>query len=71
MGKAGYRALGSIDIPAAARSVIVCGRVKKDPEMRVLCQIKNPLAPEAQAIAFRLDKENGFQWVGKVDVSID
>ncbi|MFR4405878.1 MAG: AAA family ATPase [Anaerovoracaceae bacterium] len=71
MGKAGYRALGSIDIPAAARSVIVCGRVKEDPEMRVLCQIKNSLAPEAQAIAFRLDKENGFQWVGEVDVTID
>lgn len=71
MGKAGYRALGSIDIPAAARSVIVCGRVKDDPEMRVLCQIKNSLAPEAQAIAFRLDRETGFSWIGEVDVTID
>lgn len=71
MSKAGYRALGSIDIPAAARSVIVCGRIKDDPEMRVLCQIKNSLAPEAQAIAFRLDREKGFQWVGEVDVTVD
>lgn len=71
MSKAGYRALGSIDIPAAARSVIVCGRIKDDPEMRVLCQIKNSLALEAQAIAFRLDREKGFQWVGEVDVTVD
>lgn len=71
MSKAGYRALGSIDIPAAARSVIVCGRMKDDPEMRVLCQIKNSLAPEAQAIAFRLDRETGFRWIGEVDVTVD
>ena len=71
MGKASYRGLGSIDISAAARSVIVCGRIKDDPEMRVLCQIKNSLAPEAQAIAFRLDKETGFAWQGEVDVTVD
>lgn len=71
MGKAGHRALGSIDIPAAARSVIVCGRIKDDPEMRVLCQIKNSLAPEAKSIAFRLDRETGFRWIGEVDVTAE
>ncbi len=71
MGKAGYRGLGSIDIQAAARSVIVCGRIKDDPEMRVLCQIKNSLAPEARAIAFRLDRETGFKWIGEVDVTAE
>lgn len=71
MGKTGYRGLGSIDISAAARSVIVCGRIKDDPEMRVLCQIKNSLAPEAKAIAFRLDRDTGFRWIGEVDVTAD
>ena len=71
MGKAGYRALGSIDIPAAARSVIVCGRIREEPEMRVLFQIKNSLAPEATPIAFRLDKTSGFGWVGEVDITIE
>lgn len=71
MNKAGYRGLGSIDIPAAARSVIVCGRVKDDPELRILCQIKNSLAPEAEPIGFRLNKDTGFEWIGMVDVTIE
>ena len=71
MGKVNYRGLGSIDITAAARSVIVCGRIKDEPEMRVLCQIKNSLAPEAQAIAFRLDKKAGFAWCGEIDITAD
>lgn len=69
--KAGYRALGSIDIPAAARSVIVCGRLKDEPEVRVLCQIKNSLAPESKAIAFRLDREEGFKWIGEYDITAE
>jgi len=71
MNKAGYRALGSIDIPAAARSVLVCGRIKEEPEIRVICQIKNSLAPEAPSIAFRLDPLTGFQWIGKYDITAD
>ena len=29
------------------------------------------LAPEGKAIAFRLDPEQGFQWVGQYDISAD
>lgn len=29
------------------------------------------LAPEGDAIAFRLDKEKGFHWIGKYDISAE
>lgn len=71
VGKSNYRGLGSIDIHAAARSVVVCGRVKDEPEVRVLCQIKSSLAPERTPIAFRLTEERGFEWIGAYDITAD
>ena len=59
-GKSSYRGLGSIDFQAAARSVLIVGRIKDEPEVRVVCHTKSSLAPEGKAIAFRLDKNNGF-----------
>ena len=69
--KAGYRGLGSIDFRAAARSVLVVGRLKEDPTVRVVAQDKNSLAPEGKSIAFLLDGEHGFQWKGACDLSVD
>lgn len=70
-GKSSYRGLGSIDFQAAARSVLIVGRVKDEPEIRVICHVKSSLAPEGDAIAFRLDKEKGFHWIGKYDISAE
>lgn len=70
-GKSSYRGLGSIDFQAAARSVLIVGRIKDDPDVRVVCQVKSSLAPEAKPIAFRLDKQNGFEWTGEYDISVD
>ena len=70
-GKSSYRGLGSIDFQAAARSVLIVGRVKDEPEIRVICHVKSSLAPEGDAIAFRLDKEKGFHWIGKYDISVE
>ena len=70
-GKSSYRGLGSIDFQAAARSVLIVGRVKNEPEIRVVCHVKSSLAPEGKSIAFRLDKENGFEWIGEYDISAD
>ena len=36
-GKSSYRGLGSIDFQAAARSVLIVGRIKDEPEIRVVC----------------------------------
>ena len=69
--KSGYRGLGSIDFRAAARSVLVVGRMKDDPMVRVVAQDKNSLAPEGKSIAFQLDAEHGFQWKGVCDLSVD
>ena len=70
-GKSSYRGLGSIDFQAAARSVLIVGRVKNEPETRVVCHVKSSLAPEGKSIAFRLDKDNGFEWIGEYDISAD
>ena len=70
-GKSSYRGLGSIDFQAAARSVLIVGRVKDEPEVRVVCHTKSSLAPEGTSIAFRLDKNNGFEWIGEYDISAD
>ena len=69
--KSSYRGLGSIDFQAAARSVLVVGRIKDDPTLRVVCPTKSSLAPEGKAIAFRLDPEQGFQWAGEYDISAE
>ena len=58
--KSGYRGLGSIDFRAAARSVLVVGRLKEDPTVRIVAQDKNSLAPEERSVAFQLDGERGF-----------
>ena len=69
--KSSYRGLGSIDIPASARSVLLVGRIKDNPTIRVMAQIKSSLAPEGEPIAFELNKETGFRFIGKYDISID
>ena len=70
-GKSSYRGLGSIDFQAAARSVLIVGRIKDEPEIRVVCHVKSSLAPEGKSIAFRLDKDTGFEWIGEYDISAD
>ena len=69
--KASYRGLGSVDIQAAARSVLLVGRVKDNPTIRVMAPTKSSLAPEGDPIAFELNKETGFRFIGQYDISVD
>ena len=69
--KSNYRGLGSIDFQATARSVLIVGRLKDNPQVRVMVQDKSSLAPEGEPIAFELGKENGFRWLGHYDISVD
>ena len=69
--KSSYRGLVSIDIPASARSVLLVGRIKDNPTIRVMAQIKSSLAHEGDPIAFELNKETGFKFIGKYDISVD
>ena len=69
--KSGYRGLGSIDFTAAARSILVVGRIQDEPTVRVIAQSKNSLAPEGKSIAFELDPGHGFQWKGACEIAVD
>ena len=69
--KSAYRGLGSIDFRAAARSVLVVGRLKDEPTIRIVAHDKSSLAPEGKSIAFALDPDNGFQWKGYCETSVD
>lgn len=69
--KSTYRGLGSIDFQAAARSVLVVGRLKDDPNVRVIAHEKSSLAPEGKSIAFRLCENSGFEWLGQCEISVD
>ena len=70
-GQSAYRGLGSIDFRAAARSVLLIGRVKREPNIRVIVHDKTSLAPEGKPMAFCLDPETGFEWVGEYDITAD
>lgn len=67
-----YRGLGSIDFRAAARSVLLVGRLKKEPGVRVLVHDKSSLAPEGKSLAFHLGDADGFRWLdGYGDITPD
>jgi len=70
-GKSTYRGLGSIDIFAAARSVLTVGKTDADGDVRVMVHNKSNLAPAGPSQAFGLDPVSGFYWAGEHDASID
>ena len=65
-----YRSLGSIDIPAIARSVLMICRDEDEPAIRYMIPIKSNLAPEGYPIGFLFDGSNGFKWLGRCDVVV-
>lgn len=70
-GKAQYRGLGSIDIYAAARSVLTVGRIDLDENMRALVHGKSNLTPPGAPLAFGLDPVGGFTWLGEYEITLD
>lgn len=71
IGKSLYRGLGSIDIAATARSILMISRDKDEPTIRYAVHIKSSLAPEGDAIRFALDKVKGFVWLGKATITFE
>lgn len=71
MSKSTYRGLGTIDIQAAARSVLTVGRMRENPETRIMVQDKNSLAKEGRAVAFNIDEESGVDIIGETDITVD
>lgn len=66
-----YRGLGSIDIAAIARSVLMIVRDNENRELRYMVPVKSSLAPEDRAIGFSLTRESGFQWNGLCSVDVN
>lgn len=65
--KAIYRGLGSIDLTAAARSVLHVGQDPEDEDSRIICHIKSNLAPLGDSIRYTLSKadpKKPFRWDG-------
>ena len=67
--KALYRSLGSIDIAAIARSILMIGENQNKPGERLIVQLKNSLGPKSQSVAFELNSEGGIDWKGFVDAT--
>ncbi len=65
-----YRSLGSVDIVAAARSVLLFAKHPEDATMRCMAPVKSSLAAEGKTIAFTL-KENGLQFHSFCNISTE
>ena len=67
-----YRGLGSVDIVAAVRSVLLLGKDPDNPNIRAVIPIKSSLAPEGKAMSFSIGtgEENRFSWIGECDLTV-
>ena len=69
--KALHRAVGSVDVDAAARSVLMVARTDKErPDERIMVQVKSNLAPTGNGILFTID-EGGIQWREEIAKTAD
>lgn len=69
--KSTYRGLGSIDIQATARSVLLVVRLRDKPNIRIMAHDKSSLAPAGDAIGFEMTEDNGMVCIGPYDITID
>ena len=64
-----YRSLGSIDLIAAARSVLQISAGDDGSGVRTLHHIKSSLAPRDRDVFFSIDAQRRIQWIDSEDVS--
>ena len=69
--KSTYRGLGSIDIQATARSVLLVARLRDKPNIRIMAHDKSSLAPTGDAIGFEITEDNGMVCIGPYDITTD
>ena len=62
-----YRSLGSIDIVAAARSVLILTTNPNNPDNRIMVPLKSNLAKIGKSIIYDLDN-GAVKWIGLSDV---
>ena len=66
-----YRGLGSIDLTAAARSVLMMAENPKDPGERILMHIKSSLAPQGKPLRFSLSEQDGMRLEGEFEGDLE
>lgn len=68
-----HRALGSIDIPAVARSMLILGKNPDNPNKgKIMCHEKSSLAPHGKSILFEIDPSlGGIVFSGFSDLKAD
>lgn len=69
-GKAIYRGLGSIDISAACRSVLMVALDPNNTDLRVIAQTKMNLAPKGVSQVYII-KDGKLDWSGEADITAD
>ncbi len=69
-GNAIYRGLGSIDIPAAARSVLMFGKNPNNPSECVIAQSKNSLERKGDSLIYEIT-DFGVMWRGTSDLTAE
>lgn len=69
--KSTYRGLGSIDIQATVRSVLLVARLRDKPNIRIMAHDKSYLAPTGDAIGFEMPEDSGMVCIGPYDITID
>lgn len=64
-----YRGLGSIDVVAAARSVLQVEKSDADEDIRIVKQVKNSLKSKAADLMFEIRPHTGFRWLGVAEAT--
>lgn len=68
-GKTLYRGLGSIDIAAIARSILMISGNENRPNLRYMYPIMSCLAPEGEAVDFSFKEGCGIEWEADTGVA--
>lgn len=68
-GPALYRALGSIDIVAASRSVLYVGKNPRDPSQCAVVHAKHSHSIQGRSLLYRIGGRGGVQWEGYTDLT--
>lgn len=67
-----HRALGSIDIPAVARSMLILGKDPENFNRKIICHEKSSLAHNGKSILFEIDtSKGGVLFCGYSDLKAD
>ena len=69
--KSSYRGLGSIDITAVARSLLIVGKMRDSPSKRIMVQAKSSLAPVGKSQLFEINENSALVWKGEVDITAE